>query len=256
MKTQLTLLFILMTSLISYSSPDISNHSGDIRNDRDSIQEKSLIMLPDSAFALSKMLASRMNPVEFNPQRPFYNHSFRIGTGYSLNTLRLDNSMRSYSDTSEHQFVINQHSPIFSFSHTLAIDSSFSLGYAFGYSFSDILFDNTYYGSQRFFLSINPQLHLFRKYNFEYYIRLRIGVSYEGNELSKVPSERIQNLFPTGFRMFTGCTIAGINYLINDHLALSTELSIWCPETISFGLSYRFFHDRNKDEAVVFRMDY
>lgn len=256
MKTHITLLCFLMSSLVGYGSSDFTDHSGDKRNDRDSIQEKSLIMMPDSAFILGKMLASQMNPIEFNPQRPFYNHNFRIGTGYSLNTLRLDNSMQSYSDTSEHQFVINQHSPIFSFSHTMAIDSVFSLGYALGYSFSDIRFDNTYYGSQRFFLSINPQLHLIRKYNFEYYIRLRIGVSYEANELANVPSERIQNLFPTGFRMFTGCTIAGINYLINDHLALSTELSIWCPETISFGLSYRFFHEKNKDDAVVFRMDY
>lgn len=203
------------------------------------------VPMPDSIRTISTILLSdRMRVFEPAPQRAFYNHSFRFGTGYSLNTARLDASMKHYSDTSEHNFVVKNHTPIFSLSHTIALDSCFTLGYTLAYANSEIYFDNSYYGSQFFYLSLNPQLHVWRSFNFEYYVKLKVGVSYEKNELAMVPSERIQNIYPTGFHMFTGFTFAGINYLINDNLALNAELSIWSPESVNVGISYRFFKKR------------
>lgn len=232
-----------------YQSPFQSNYFANSPTDE--------VPLPDSVRTVSSiLLADRMRIPTAAPMRPFYNHSFRFGTSYSINTLRLDNSMRYYSDTSEHNFNIVNHTPIFNFGHTIALDSTFSLGYSMGYSKSEIYFDNQYYGSQFFYFSLNPQLHLFRSFNFEYYVKLNIGVSYEQNGLDLVPSERIRNLYPTGFHMFTGFTFAGINYLINDNLALNAECSIWSSETVNVGLTYRFFKKREKRSEVPFRLAY
>mgnify|MGYP001575836733 CR=1 FL=1 len=156
----------------------------------------------------------------------------------------MDRSMSIYNDTSEHQFAINGHSPIMTFTHEMALDSSFGLSYTLGFSNSDIYFDNKYFGTKLFFVSINPQLFLTRRYNFEYYIKLRIGVSYYDNRLDQIPSAILRRIYPTKFQVFTGFTIAGINYLISDHFALNAELSIWSPETLNFGLSYRFMDQK------------
>lgn len=213
--------------------------------------------MPDSIRTVTSiLLADRMRVFEPAPQRAFYNHSFRFSTGYSLNTARLDASMQHYNDTSEHKFVVKNHTPIFSLSHSIALDSCFTLGYTLAYANSEIYFDNSYYGSQFFYLSLNPQLHIYRSFNFEYYVKLKIGVSYEQNQLDMVPSERIQNIYPTGFHMFTGFTFAGVNYLINDNLALNAELSIWSPESVNVGLSYRFFKKRQKYPELTMKYAY
>lgn len=223
----------------------------DPTNETPVTESKLIYPLPDSVRNMSVILLSnRFWHPEVAPSRPFYNHSFRFATGYSLNTARLHNSMQHYSDTSEHNFTVKGYTPIFSLGHTIALDSTFSLGYNLAYAKSEIYFDNKYYGSQFFYLSINPQLHVFRTYNFEYYVKLNIGLSYEQNGLDMVPSERIRNIYPTGFHMFTGFTFAGINYMINDNLALNAECAVWSPETINVGLSYRFFKKRPNFEQV------
>jgi hypothetical protein len=200
-----------------------------------------------TAFPRAELIMQIMNhEIDYNPypQRPFYNHTLRFGTGYSINTARVDQAMYYFNDTSEHKFQISGHSPIVSFSHYMALDSTFSLGYSFGYSQSDIYYDNQSYGSKYFFLGVNPMLHIFRRYNFEYYVKLNIGLSYEHNNLDMVHSERLRNIFPTGFHMFTGFTFAGVNYLINDAMALNAEFSIWSQETVNIGLTYRFLNVR------------
>jgi len=198
------------------------------------------IKMTNSENARNAMMMAADFDLGIVPRRPFYNHSFKFSTGYSLNTLRLDNSMRDYNDTSEHAFSVIGHSPLFSLSYSHAIDSTFTLGYTFAYANSEIYFDNKPYGSQFFYFSFNPQLHIIRNYHFEYYIKLKVGFEYDQNNLCEVPSQRIQNQYPTGFHMFTGFTFAGINYLISDNLALNAEFSIWSPETANVGLSYRF----------------
>src|SRR5690606_31992172 len=65
--------------------------------------------------------------IELFPQRPFYNRSFKFNSGTSVNTYRLTNSMLSYNDTSDHKFTVNGHTPVFSFTHQFALDSTFSL---------------------------------------------------------------------------------------------------------------------------------
>lgn len=213
--------------------------------------------MPDSIRISSLALLSDQNYFpEPEMQRPFYNHTFKVSAGYSLNNLRLDNSMREYSDTSEHQFRVAGHSPLYSIGHTIAIDSTFSIGYTLAYANSEIYFDNSFYGSQFFYLSVNPQLNIIRNYNFEFYMKLKVGVSYDHNNLSMVPSERLQNLYPSGFHMFTGFTFAGFNYLINDHLAMNAELAIWSPETANIGLTYRFYKKRPKTPAMDLKFAY
>lgn len=233
-------------------------------NDPEKTTDKPAGKKTDAEFSIDSISALQIqeNMVNFDfrykapEQRPFYNHTFRYGMGYSLNTTRLDNSMRVYNDTSEHQFQILGHSPMFSFSHTIALDSTFSLGYTFSYAQSEILFDNQYYGSRSAYISLNPQVHIFRRYNFEYYVKLRLALNYEQNNLSMVPSERIRHIFPTGFHMYTGVTLAGLNFLISDHLALNAELSIWSPESVSIGASYRFFRKSPKTNDVGIRFAY
>lgn len=260
MTTKLTTLLIaLLTATITFSNLNAdSTFQVSAYNQINLLTPNNQVQvpMPDSIRTISILLADRNRVFEPAPQRAFYNHSFRFATGYSLNTARMDASMKHYSDTSEHNFSVNNHTPIFSFSHTIAIDSCFTLGYTLAYANSDIYFDNIYYGSQFAYLSLNPQLHVYRSFNFEYYVKLKIGVSYEHNQLDMVPSERIQNLYPTGFHMFTGFTFAGINYLINDNLALNAELSIWSPESVNVGLSYRFFNKRQKNPDLDLKYAY
>jgi len=199
--------------------------------------------------SMPKMVRDRISLdnalIDFEHQRPFYNHAFIFTSGASINTMRMNNSMSNYNDTSEHQFTVNGHSPIFSFTYEMAVDSTFGLSYTIGYSNSNILFDNKYYGTRQFFLSVNPQVFISRSYNFETYFRLKIGVAYLDNRLSENPSEILKRVYQTGFHMFTGIAF-GVNYLVSDHLALSAALSLWSPETVNFGISYRFFHVRDK----------
>jgi hypothetical protein len=187
--------------------------------------------------------------IDLFPQRPFYNRSLKFNSGMSIRTYAEANMMQQYSDTSEHQFQVNGHTPIFSFSQQFAIDSTFSLSYTLGYAQSDILFDNSYYGTKRYSLALHPQVNLFRSYNWEYYMQLNIGLIYYDNNLAAVPSDVLQRIFPTGLKMFTGVTVVGINYFLGDHFAMNTELSIWGPETINFGLSYRFFKETKRNTA-------
>ncbi|MBI3133410.1 MAG: hypothetical protein HYZ14_01935 [Bacteroidetes bacterium] len=251
------LLSITLSGINGISQTDLANSSDLVSGDPGK-NSAPVMGMPDSVKTMSiALLANQDFEITPAPCRPFYNHSFKFSAGYSLNTLRLDNSMRVYNDTSEHVFRIENHSPLFSVGHTIALDSTFSLGYTLAYANSEIYFDNQYYGSQFFYVSLNPQVHILRTYNFEYYVKLKIGLSYDYNHLrDMVPSERLQNQYPTGFHMFTGFTFAGVNYLINDHLALNAEFSIWSPETANVGLSYRFFKQRQKTPAMDMQFAY
>lgn len=193
--------------------------------------------------------------IDFEIQRPFYNHSFKLTSGASLKTVRMNNSMANYNDTSEHQFTVNGHSPIFSFTHEMAVDSTFGFSYTLGYSNSNILFDNEYYGTREFFISVNPHVFISRSYNFETFCRLKIGVSYSDNRLSENPSEMLKRIYVTGFQMFTGVAF-GVNYLFSDQLALSAELSLWSPETLNLGISYRLFDLRKRNAPDFMRLAY
>lgn len=201
------------------------------------------VMSSEQSLDVAKELMTRvyMPP----PQRPFYNNFFRIGAGYSINTLRIDNSMRHYNDTSEHNFEIGGHSPIFTFSHYLAIDTTFSLGYSFGYTQSDIKYDKAYYGEKMAFVGLHPMLYILRTYNFEYYVKLNLVFNYTSNNLDMVKSDVLQRTYPTGAHFYTGFTFAGINYLVSDNFGINAEFNIWSHETVNFGLTYRFNHLKN-----------
>jgi hypothetical protein len=240
MKKTIMILALAMTALVSKSQLNAQNTNalvignnepgaGTNETDGDSITSILHERISESAL------------IDLYPQRPFYNRSLKFNSGMSVRTYAISNMMQQYSDTSEHQFQVNGHSPIFSFSQGFAIDSTFSISYTLGYSQSDILFDNSYYGTKRYSLAVHPQVNLFRSYNWEYYMQLNVGLIYYDNNLDEVPSEVLQRIFPTGLKMFTGVTVVGINYFLGDHLAMNTELSIWGPETLNFGLSYRFF---------------
>jgi len=259
MTRSILLLFVLCFATISVSAHEDSLYlSSQTVNSEDLPVEH----FPGNADldTISVILANQIdihNPVfDFVKLRPFYNQSFKYTAGMSLKTTRLDNSMANYNDTSEHHFTVNSHSPIFSFTHEMMIDSTFGLSYSLGYSSSNIYFDNQYYGSKQYFISLNPQLFVHRSYNFEYYVKLKIGLLYEDNRLDENPSEILRRIYPTKFHMFTGVTIAGINYLISDHLAMTAELSIWSAETINFGISYRFLTKQKEKMPELYKIAY
>lgn len=217
-----------------------------------------LLPAPDSIMSASSAKSLALShPIEkYVPLRPYYNHSMKLGVGYHLNTARVDNSMRQFNDTSEHHFNVVRHTPTFTFTHHLNIDTTFGVGYSFGFSSSEIYYNDIAYGSKFFFIGVHPILYALRTYNFEYYFKFNVGVWYEQNNLDQVHSEVIRRTYPTGFHMFTGFTFAGLNFLINDHFAINTEFSLWSQESVNIGLTYRFLTLREKSPDFNLKFAY
>ena len=54
-------------------------------------------------------------------------------------------------------------------------------------------------------------------------------------------TEQTQRHFATKTNLVTGLTLIGLNFFVSDNWAINTEFSIWSPEWINLGISYRFF---------------
>lgn len=169
----------------------------------------------------------------------FYNRTFKIGTGVGLNTYRYERHMQFYSDTSEHQFKIQGHTPFFTFSEDIIIDNLFSIGYTIGYQYSNIKYDNQSFGTNLFFGAINPRLTIFHNRFFEYYIKMNVGIAYRDAKTDLLPLT-MQRILPEKYQLFTGVTIGGVNFFSGEHFGGNIEFSLWSPETVNVGLSYRF----------------
>ena len=170
-----------------------------------------------------------------------HNRLVKFNIGISNEQLRLKKGITNFNDTSlVNSFDYNLALPAISVSEEFTLNELFSLTGTLGYQYFDIDYNGEKYGTNLFFGSVNPQLSVFYRAGFEYYLKLKVGVAYRQGKIESIP-EYTQRFFPSKVNVFTGVTIAGINVFFHDNWGANFELALWSPELISAGLTYRFF---------------
>ncbi len=169
-----------------------------------------------------------------------HNRLVKINIGCTSAQLGYADDIKNFNDTSKYQFEMVTQLPSLSYTHEFIISNVLSISGKAGFQYLNLFYDNQYYGGSIAYLSINPALSIFYRNKFEYYIKLQAGVNYWMVNTS-VLDDVSRNVFPEKFNIFTGVTIGGFNYYFSPKLGANLELSIWTPELISVGLSYRFF---------------
>ena len=71
-----------------------------------------------------------------------------------------------------------------------------------GFQYMNIYYDNQYYGSPFIYASVNPQVSLFYRRGFEYYIKLKAGVTVWFQNKDIITGQ-MRRLFPSTINMFT-----------------------------------------------------
>ncbi len=169
-----------------------------------------------------------------------HNRMIKFNVGISKEQFGIKNEIKQFNDTSANHFTFNSASPVFMLSEELTFNERFSLGATIGYQYFDIDYNSTKIGYDLFFLTVNPQLSVFYRKGFEYYIKLRAGFIYRNGKLDELPAQT-QRHFPSTTNITTGVTLVGLNFFISNKWAINSEFSIWSPEWINLGISYRFF---------------
>lgn len=169
-----------------------------------------------------------------------HNRVIKINTGFSTEQFDHKNTFEAFNDTSSHTFELVSWSPTLSYSHEFVVNQVLSFSGTLGFQYMNIYYDHQYFGSPYLYASLNPQVSLFYKRGFEYYIKLQAGVTVWFHH-PEIINDQMRRLFPDRVNMFTGVTLGGFNYYLSDHMGLNLELSIWSPELATFGVTYRFF---------------
>lgn len=169
-----------------------------------------------------------------------YNEMIKVNVGISKDQFVIPNLMGSINDTSDTQFEFVSASPTLSYTHEVFLGDVLSFSGNLGGQYTNIWYDYQHLGATYLWLSFNPAVTIVNRPKFEYYVKLRAGVSFWFYEKSRLPDET-RKLFPDTANMFTGVTLGGFNYFVNDKIGLNLELSVWSPEMATFGISYRYF---------------
>lgn len=160
--------------------------------------------------------------------------------GVSYDQFAHKNSFAAINDTSQSKFELVTVLPTFAYSHEFVITDILSISGRAGFQYLNEYYNNQYFGSPYLFLSVNPQVSVFYRNGFEYYVKLQAGITCWFQHKEILP-DQTSRFFPDKVNLFTGVTIGGFNYFITDHLGLNLELNIWSPEMVTFGVSYRYF---------------
>ena len=169
-----------------------------------------------------------------------YNRLVRVNTGISSEQFDHMGIQNTINDTGAIKMEFVSWSPTLSYTHEVVFGQILSVSGSIGFQYMNLFYGHQHYGGSYFYTSINPQLVLFNRKKFEYYIKLRVGASFYIHNTEIIP-DPVHDFLPRTVNMFTGVTLGGFNYFINERIGLNLELSIWSPEMATFGISYRFF---------------
>ena len=179
-----------------------------------------------------------------------HNRVLKFNVGVNGEQFSLAKDINTFNDTSSlDQFNHKYTLPTLSISEEFTLNELFSLTGTIGYQYYNIDFNNQKYGTNLFFASVNPQLSVFYRAGFEYYVKLKVGVIYRQGNLESIPAYT-QRFFPTKLNMFTGVTFAGVNVFFHDNWGANMELALWSPELVSVGLTYRFFKGEMPEDVM------
>lgn len=169
-----------------------------------------------------------------------HNRLIKFNVGVSYDQFTHQNLFEAINDTSKHFFEQETVMPLMVYSHEFVANNVISFSGRVGFQYFNEFYDYKHYGSSFLFASLNPQISIFYRRGFEYYIKLQAGLVYrfQKNELL---DNQMRRYFEDDLSFFTGVTIGGFNYFFSDHYGLNLEINIWSPEMVTLGFSYRFF---------------
>lgn len=179
-----------------------------------------------------------------------HNRTLKFNVGVSREQFDFENSVNAFNDTSlvdkfNHKYTL----PTLTVSEEFTLNQFFSISGTLGYQMFNTNYNDTYYGTQLFFASVNPQLSVVYRTRYEIYIKLKLGAVYRVSEYESLP-EQTQHYFPVNFNLFTGAS-GGINWFISNNWGINIELSVWSPELVNVGLTYRFFKGKMPTKAQI-----
>jgi hypothetical protein len=169
-----------------------------------------------------------------------YNRLIKVNTGVSSEQFEHQQISKAINDTGAVKLDYLSWSPTLSYTHEIMLGQILSVSGNIGFQYMNLYYGPDHYGAPYMYISVNPQVSLYYRKGFEYYVKLRIGSSFYFHNPHLLP-DPAQRLMPNTANIFTGVTLGGFNYFINDHFGLNLELSIWSPELATFGVSYRFY---------------
>jgi hypothetical protein len=169
-----------------------------------------------------------------------FNRLMKVHVGMTSEQLDHYRYAKAINDTGDVQLDYLSWSPSVSYTHEFALGQILSVSGNIGFQYLNLYYGNQHYGAPYFYASINPQVSVFYRRKFEYYVKLRVGATFYIHNPDIIP-DPARRLMPETVNMFTGITLGGFNYFITDKFGLNLELSVWSPELATLGFSYRFF---------------
>ncbi|MBI3133247.1 MAG: hypothetical protein HYZ14_01095 [Bacteroidetes bacterium] len=169
-----------------------------------------------------------------------HNRVLKFNAGVTYDQFARKSLFDAINDTSSAKFESVTTMPYFACSHEMVLNNVLSISGHVGFQYLNEYYDNHYYGSPFLLFSINPQISVFYRKGFEYYVKLQAGITcwFQHSELL---TDQQKKYFPDKVNLFTGVTLGGFNFFLTDHLGLNLELNLWSPEMATFGITYRYF---------------
>lgn len=169
-----------------------------------------------------------------------YNRLVKWNLGFTRPHLQYIKIKNEINDTGQVNMEFLSWTPSISYSHEFIFGKVLSVSGTAGFQYLNIYYGPKHYGAPFFYLTVNPQVSIVYRKNFEFYMKLKAGASFFIHQENVLPATT-QRFVPETVNLITGVTLGGFNYFINDKLGLNLELSVWSVEMATFGLTYRFF---------------
>lgn len=168
-----------------------------------------------------------------------YNTASKVNIGFSSEHLDHFILSNSINDTSSIQMNFNGWSPSISYTQDFVFGDVISVSANLGFQYMNLSYGTASYGGSNLYTSIAPSVTLVNRLKWEYYIKLKLGGVFYWNDRQVIP-EPSTRFFPERANFFTGVTLAGFNFFLNDKWGINLEASVWSPELLSIGGLYRF----------------
>lgn len=169
-----------------------------------------------------------------------YNQVSKLSIGYSNEHLDHYILKNGINDTGNVSLNFKGWSPSISYTHEFVFGDILSLCGNLGYQYMNLTYGNQKYGGSFMYFSAAPKVTLVHRLNFEYYMKLKVGGVIYFHEPDLIP-EPARRFLPDKANIFTGVTLVGLDFLLANNLGLNVEVSVWSPEFITAGISYRFY---------------
>jgi hypothetical protein len=164
----------------------------------------------------------------------------KLSIGYSSEHLDHYILKEGINDTGMVKMDFESWAPSVSYTHDFVFGNIITLSANLGFQYMNMSYGGEKYGGTYIYTSIAPSATILHRQFFEYYIKLKIGATFYFHEPNLVP-DPARRFFPEKANFFTGVTLGGFNFFPYEHLGFNVELSVWSPEMISAGITYRFY---------------